>query len=95
MLSSNIFCVISFLLKKKTNKFNVMLLIDVKVCTVLACKNCFLLIKQKYILNVYILNARGNISGKREAGICTIDVIRGYREPVFKYINSIIPVFPY
>lgn len=72
-----------------------MLLIDVKVCTVLACKNCFLLIKQKYIPNVYILKARGNISGKRGAGICTIDVIRGYREPIFKHINSIIPVFSY
>lgn len=62
-----------------------MLLIeDVKVCTVLTRKNCFLTIKQKYIQNVCILNSKGNITGIRGAVACNTDVVRGYREPILQ-----------
>lgn len=73
-----------------------MLLIeDVKVCTVLTGKNCFLIIKHKYIQNVCILNSKGNITGIRGAVACNIDVIRVYREPILRmpqfYYTCLVP----
>lgn len=82
------FCVIRFLLEN----LNVMLLIeDGRVCRVLTWKKLLSINKAK-IHSKCIWNAKGNITGIRGAGVCNIDVIRAYTEPIFKWINSIIPV---